>query len=95
MRQLASHGRLILMQWVSLQGTLIRGFNVVNSRGRTLALGALPGIDSPGFCIMHARRYDRDRVLVAAVERLIGFPVRPYPTPLPKRLAGLQHRRAT
>jgi len=60
----------------SLQGVLMRAFFVYDGAGRTMALGAVPQGSSPGFCVMKARRYERDLPRVAAVERLCGVPVR-------------------
>jgi hypothetical protein len=54
------------------------GFFVINKRGKTLAIGA-----NDSFVIMKALRYEHDKSLVAAVERLTGIKVRLSP---PKKL---------
>ena len=51
-------------------GTVLAGFSIRNKAGKLLAIGA----DNHGsrFLIMSHPRYDHDRDLVAAVERLTG-----------------------
>lgn len=52
-------------------GTPLAGFNIRNKHGKLLAIGA----DNPGskFLIISCRRYDNDRPLVAAIERMTGI----------------------
>lgn len=47
-----------------------------NRRQRILALYIAPGGDYPGALIMHAKRYQRDKHLVARCERLTGLKAR-------------------
>jgi hypothetical protein len=49
-------------------GEALRGFTVVNKRGKILALGA-----TGNFVILHAKRYAKDRTLVAKVAKLTGL----------------------
>jgi hypothetical protein len=77
MRERNRRGRLTQFQWISLQGDPLRAFSVCNRRGKCLAIGAMHGADSPGFLVMHAKRYQRDNSLVGAVERLTGLKIRP------------------
>ena len=72
-RHIASRGKLQQRQWISLQGTPLRAFEIVNSRGRMLAIGALSTSTDSGFCVMHAKRYRNDHDLVAAIEKLTGI----------------------
>ena len=70
---IAVRGKLIQRQWYSLQGTLLRAFEVTNSKGKMLAIGAIPAGNDAGFCVMHAKRYQRDSDLVQAITRLTGI----------------------
>lgn len=49
----------------------LRGFVVRNKTGKVMAMGA-----TGSFVIMNARRYERDRDMVAKVERLTSLTVR-------------------
>jgi hypothetical protein len=49
-------------------GEPLRGFTVVNKRGKVLALGA-----TGNFVLLHAPRYARDKTLVAKVVKLTGL----------------------
>jgi predicted TPR repeat methyltransferase len=74
-----TRGKLTQTQWVSLQGVTLCGFEVTNSKGKLLAIGAIPSAashDSKGFVVMHAKRYLHDSDLVRAIERLTGLTVR-------------------
>ena len=70
---IAVRGNLIQRQWYSLQGNLLRAFEVTNSKGKMLAIGAISVENSPGFVVMHAKRYRNDRDLVQAITRLTGI----------------------
>jgi len=54
-------------------GTLYAGFFVENRTGKKIALGA-SSTNAP-FLFMCHKRYQNDRDLVSAVERLTGMPV--------------------
>jgi hypothetical protein len=75
-RIIAQRGALTQKQWISLQGFMMRAFHVLNRKGKTLAIGAVPLNGDSGFCVMQRKRYERDFNLVRAVESLTGIPVR-------------------
>jgi len=73
-------GNLQQRQWISLQGIPLRAFEVVNRHGKILAIGALSTPDDDGFIVMHAKRYTRDRDLIAAITELTDIVPRQWPT---------------
>ena len=65
-----------VQQMQTIRGDRLAGFWIVDRNGRRLAIGS---DGAAGFCLMLAKRYQRDRDLVAAIQRLTGRQVRNQP----------------
>jgi len=57
------------------KGRLYRGYFIYNRLNKALAIGADSTTNDPGFCFMTAKRYQNDKDLMKAIERLIGHTV--------------------